>query len=622
MSDNPGQSSRRRLHHGLLRRLNVALLLPSLAVLLIGATLAYFQASRTLRHAVFERLEAIAGHKTSALETWAEHLFDDVVFVSRLPAMHQLGSQAIEAAGSAAATDALCRLLITIRRSNPTFAELLLLEAGEGRVLGSTAPGHLGGFHTYDTYFLEGRRAPHLQPAYPSPETLRPTLTVTAPLLDEAGESWAVVVAHLSLDYIDRSILGRAGLGQGGGVSLVDRHQMPVTGKRYGGQQAGDPPTTAVEEVSQGKSGARLYTDAQGEGVIGVYRWIDALGLGLIVETPQSEALAPARRLVLSIVVAGSVLLVLLFAAVYLVAQRVARPILAVTDAAARVRSGDLEARAQAPTDDEVGALAETFNSMVEELAADRHSRELAEAEREALIHELEAKNTELERFAYTVSHDLKSPLVTLHGFLGFLQRDVEQGNRERMERDLGRIRGAAGTMEKLIDDLLELSRAGRELQDPRPVPLSELLPEVCELLDGAIEERGVVVDIADDLPVVAGDRTRLVQVFQNLVSNAVSYLGDTKTPRIEVGARRDRQGIRSDQTLLFVKDNGLGIAPEDQERVFGLFQRLGPQGTSGSGVGLAVVQRVVEAHGGSLWVESEGQGQGATFCLTLPLAR
>ena len=622
MSDAASPELRARLRHGLIRRLIVALLLPSLSVLLVGAILAYVQATATLRDSIFERLEVIAGHKASVLESWGEHLFDDLIFFSCLPVVFERGSGAMAEDGSETkAAKALGVLLQELRRSNPSFSELLLLERGEGRVLGSTNAAHVGAFHTYDPFFLEGRREPYFQSAYLSPETLRPTVTLAAPVLDGEGVSRAVLVAHLSLDGLDQSILGRAGLGESGSVSLVDRHQIPVTGWRHGGQPVSAAPSAAVEEVALGRSGAQLYEDAAGRGVIGVYRWLDDLGLGLIVEIQQQEAFAPARRLVLSVTLAGSVLLILVVGGVYLVAQRIAQPILAVTNAAARVRAGDLNVRASVPTRDEVGALAETFNSMVEELAADRRVREMAEAEREDLIAELEAKNSELERFAYTVSHDLKSPLVTLHGFLGFLKRDVEEGNRERMTRDMERIRAAAGTMEKLIDDLLELSRAGRELKDGQPVALAELVPEVCELLDGAIKERGVEIVVALDLPVVLGDPTRLRQVFQNLVSNAVCYLGDTREPSIEIGRRTDADSSAMRQVLLFVRDNGMGIAPEDQDRVFGLFERLSPQEATGSGVGLAVAQRVVEAHGGKIWVESEGPGRGATFCFTLPLA-
>ncbi|MCP5029965.1 MAG: hypothetical protein GY929_27170, partial [Actinomycetia bacterium] len=223
-------------------------------------------------------------------------------------------------------------------------------------------------------------------------------------------------------------------------------------------------------------------------------------------------------------------------------------------------------------------------------------------AELKANADELAAKNDELERFAYTVSHDLKSPLVTIQGFLGFLERDVaaaanDPGAAERVAGDVSRIRGAASKMRRLIDDLLELSRIGRGVKAPEEVAMAELAGEVRELLTGQVAERGAEVVISPDLPLIRGDRTQMHQVLQNLIQNALQYMGDQPAPRIEVGVRPGEGGRAG---VLFVRDNGAGIAPEHQEKIFELFQRLGAE-TEGTGVGLALVQRIVEAHGGRI---------------------
>jgi PAS domain-containing protein len=150
--------------------------------------------------------------------------------------------------------------------------------------------------------------------------------------------------------------------------------------------------------------------------------------------------------------------------------------------------------------------------------------RKRAEREREVLIAELEVKNAELERFTYTVSHDLKSPLITIKGFLGFLERDLETGDRERMQDDLSRICSAAERMEQLLNELLELSRIGRIVNPPEEVDLAELAHEAVSMVVGCIDERGVEVPISPDLPMVYADRTRLQEVFENLVENAQVY--------------------------------------------------------------------------------------------------
>ncbi len=236
--------------------------------------------------------------------------------------------------------------------------------------------------------------------------------------------------------------------------------------------------------------------------------------------------------------------------------------------------------------------------------------RQLA-TERERLIPELEARSSEVERFTYTVSHDLKSPLITIKGFLGLLKKDAAAGNAEAVERDIWRIEGAADRMSQLLDELLELSRVGRIGKPPEQVELDSLVLEALELVAGRLAERGVDVEVAHRLPVVRGDRSRLLEVLQNLIDNAVKYLGDQKSPRIEIGMRPGAE------TVIFVSDNGVGIEPAYHEKIFGLFERLETE-EEGTGLGLALVKRIVELHGGRIWVESEGWGRGSTFCFTL----
>jgi light-regulated signal transduction histidine kinase (bacteriophytochrome) len=238
--------------------------------------------------------------------------------------------------------------------------------------------------------------------------------------------------------------------------------------------------------------------------------------------------------------------------------------------------------------------------------------RQRVEAERERLIAEQEAKNAEMERFTYTVSHDLKSPLITICGFLGLLEQDALRGNVERMQTDITYIHTAAATMQRLLDELLELSRIGRVVHPLTEIPLSALAHEAVTLVGGQIAARGVQVHIAPNLPVVLGDRQRLLEVLQNLMDNTVKFMGTQPTPRIEIGCRQAEQ-----ETVYYVQDNGVGIAPQYHEKVFGLFERL-ESGGDGTGVGLALVKRIIEVHGGRIWVESAGQGCGSTFCFTL----
>jgi signal transduction histidine kinase len=238
--------------------------------------------------------------------------------------------------------------------------------------------------------------------------------------------------------------------------------------------------------------------------------------------------------------------------------------------------------------------------------------RRRAEVERERLIAELEFKNAELERFTYTVSHDLKSPLITIKGFLGFLEQDIARGNAERIKGDIAFITDAADKMYQLLSELLELSRIGWRANPPQSVSMTELAQEAANLITGQLAERGVQLDITPDMPTVFGDRSRLTEVFQNLISNAAKYMGDQPQPRVEVGVRQDDA-----QTVFYVRDKGVGIEPQYHDKVFELFEKLDSQ-SEGTGIGLAIVKRIIETHGGRIWVESSGAGHGSTFYFTL----
>ncbi len=234
--------------------------------------------------------------------------------------------------------------------------------------------------------------------------------------------------------------------------------------------------------------------------------------------------------------------------------------------------------------------------------------------EREQLINELERKNAELERFTYTASHDLKSPLITIKGFLGFLQKDAESGNLKRLESDIQRIGAAADKMQRLLNDLLELSRIGRMVNPPLPVDLNQMITEVLELVHGRIYKGNIRVSVEQNLPQVYGDRPRLLEVWQNLIDNAAKFMGSQPDPHIEIG-QAEKPG--DDSPIFFVRDNGMGIDPRFKDRIFGLFDKLDPH-SEGTGVGLALVKRIVEFHGGRIWVESV-PGHGTTFYFTLP---
>ncbi|MEO5887905.1 MAG: ATP-binding protein, partial [Anaerolineales bacterium] len=220
-------------------------------------------------------------------------------------------------------------------------------------------------------------------------------------------------------------------------------------------------------------------------------------------------------------------------------------------------------------------------------------------AQRQIFIEELEAKNAELERFTYTVSHDLKSPLVTITGFLGYLEKDAIAGDIGRVRSSVKRITVAAQKMQELLNNLLELSRIGRVINSPESLSFSEIIIESLERVKGQLDAKKIVVNVQPDLPSIYGDRVRLVEVVQNLIDNAAKFSDVDQNPRIEIGTiDTDQKG----HATFFVRDHGIGIQPEYQERIFGLFNKL-DHNAEGTGIGLTLVKRIIEVHGGEIWV-------------------
>ncbi|MEM7015729.1 MAG: PAS domain-containing sensor histidine kinase [Pseudomonadota bacterium] len=246
-------------------------------------------------------------------------------------------------------------------------------------------------------------------------------------------------------------------------------------------------------------------------------------------------------------------------------------------------------------------------------MVRDITDRKKADRERSLLFKELEIRNTEMERFTYTISHELKNPLVTIAGFAGMLEHDINEGVHEKLPAHIQQITNAADTMSALLNDLLELSRIGHITHQYEKVALSELIQVVIETIKLQIKGQDITFEIEPNIPEVWGDLSRLQEVIQNLIENAVKFSSSQPHSLIKVGARE-----QSNETIFYIEDNGIGIDPAYQNRVFELFERLNPS-IEGTGVGLTLVQRIVESHGGQIWVESDGVGTGSTFCFTLP---
>jgi signal transduction histidine kinase len=282
------------------------------------------------------------------------------------------------------------------------------------------------------------------------------------------------------------------------------------------------------------------------------------------------------------------------------------RPLVQMTEVARGISRGNLELRVPpSPRPGELAALGEAFNKTASDLI--RANAALRES-----LTELRRSNRELEQFAYVASHDLKEPLRMINTYVQLLRREMGDTLTERNLQCIDFATGGAMRMNELIDGLLEYSRIAQERVPDLPVPCHLVVRDALDNLESTLRDSGTRVCI-DALPVVRGNRLQLTRLFQNLISNAVKFRGAAPA-RVQVDCLAS-----GEQWVFRVIDNGIGIDPRYSEKIFVIFQRLHNRGDyPGTGIGLSICKKIVEQHGGQIWVES-AVGAGARFCFSLP---
>ena len=224
---------------------------------------------------------------------------------------------------------------------------------------------------------------------------------------------------------------------------------------------------------------------------------------------------------------------------------------------------------------------------------------------------ELRAKKEELESFVYRVSHDLRAPLITISGFVDLLKRDVEKGDKGKIKEDLEMIERGVKRMNSYISDLLHLSRIGRVVNPPVKVNFKVVVEKALKMLKEKIKSKKIKVEIADEFPEVEVDCDRMVEALVNILDNSIVHAGSQPNAKIEIGFYRE-----GGEYIFFVRDNGPGIDQIEHEKIFQLFYK--GKDSKGTGVGLAIVKKIIEHHGGRVWIDSR-KGEGCTLLFTLP---
>jgi signal transduction histidine kinase len=326
------------------------------------------------------------------------------------------------------------------------------------------------------------------------------------------------------------------------------------------------------------------------------------------------EDLRSAANLVLVwVLVSGALVLVALLATTLGLRRIVVLPVTRLGRGVRRVAAGAFEREVRVDGPREIADLGADTDAMRRRILVEVAALQAARDEIELRALELQRSNAELEQFAYVASHDLQEPLRKVASFCQMLERRYAEQLDDRAREYIAFAVDGAKRMQDLINDLLAFSRVGRIGAAQREVPLGAVLDGVQRDLGAAIEETGAHVEVGE-LPTVHGDPTLLAVVFRNLIGNAIKFRGE-EPPRVVVSAQRD--GGMWDFT---VSDNGIGIEPEYAERIFVIFQRLHTrQAYEGTGIGLALCRKIVEHHGGRIWLVAPGNGAGATFRFTLP---
>ena len=371
--------------------------------------------------------------------------------------------------------------------------------------------------------------------------------------------------------------------------------------------------STPVSGVPITREGAGRLWDYERTGVPRVLAWartIDNTPWLVAIEFPRDVVLAPADRLIRRFLAIAFALLVLAAAIGFAFSHRLVTPLRHVTEAAEAVAQMRHVAPIETDRHDEIGRLAESFNTMSERV---EQAREELEHRVEARTEELRAVNRELESFSYSVSHDLRAPLRAIVGFVQILEEDHGPSFNADARRSLDRVKANATRMGQLIDDLLAFARIGRVALTLQRVDLNHLARTVAEETVAAADRP--IELVIEPLPPCLGEPVLLQQVFANLLSNAVKFTARTERPMITIGSITDAE------TTYYVRDNGAGFDARFAEKLFGVFQRLHRTAEfEGTGVGLAIVQRIINRHGGRVWAEGK-INEGATFYFTLPRA-
>jgi signal transduction histidine kinase len=608
------------------------------------ATYISYQSSRSvLREEVTKNLLAVAENKANQIESYLNNKKENIIMLSNMSdvilAMEKF-DKAFDVSKKAdspeyIAVDEEYRPFLSYYQNSFGYSDLFLIRTYGDVIFSVVRKKSLKSIYT-DSPYKDSQLAKVFIKANMSkqteisdfeyfPQINSGAVFIASPVF-KGGDVIGVLVAQLGNEGVVKLVQDYSGLGKTGEITIgakIDNEIMYIAPLRFDRDAAfkrkipvGSNGESGLQKAVNGERGSGVSIDYRNKEVMSVWRHLPAFRWGMAVKMDTKEVFSMAKQLRDILLRISFVLLVIVVIMAIVIARTVSSPIRDLTFTAKKIADGGLSARVKVASSDEIGVLAKSFNQMTDKLVEAKESVEQKKVEVEEQKKMLEEVNKELDSFVYTASHDLRAPLRGISSFASFLEEDYSNKLDEQGKDFLKEIREGTDRMNQLIEDLLMLSRISRIKNPYEDTNINELLRSVIKRIEFDIKDKKVDLRIQESMPTIRCDRIKLSEVFLNLVNNAIKFSSknNKENPIVAVGYLDEGQSHK-----FYVKDNGIGIDPKYHSQVFGLFKRLHTSKEyEGTGAGLSIVKRVVDDHGGKIWIDS-GLGKGATFYFTIP---
>lgn len=611
-------------------RINVTFMILSIVPIVVVGVLAQTTVRADLEPDVISHLTTTTVLKEAEFNRWNENNQEILISLAQRPRVRNRAETLTLLSGPTDRTFAPLRRNLIEDHFQPslirqgTYQTLALIRASDGQILVSTDEILEGRYQESEVFFIQGLLGTYVQSPQYLVEDEKVIMHISTPVKNNNGQVVAVLAGRVDLGEL--SVI----LGQHNEVSsseetyMVNASNMLVSDSRFehGTALRKRIFSEGVSACLTGNNGSGLYDDYRGVPVVGVYRWISALNLCILTEKDQADAFATINHMGADI--QRTILFAVLASLVVglQVTRSITGPLRKLEEGAEQIGGGRLDHHISVSGGDEIEHLAATFNQMAARLnEADKENLRLIadlrtwNQELSQKSEALERSNKELELFAYVASHDLQEPLRMVASYLQLLERRYKDQLDAEAHEFIDFAVDGATRMKTLINDLLAYSGISTHGKELVPTEVQTAVDRVLRNVEIAVEESQASIT-QTPLPKLMANEGQLVLLFQNLIANAIKFRGQ-KRPEIHIAAQKTEDG----QYWRFsVQDNGIGLDPQFKERIFVVFQRLHSQSEyAGTGIGLAVSKRIVERHGGCIWVESQ-PAEGATFYFTLPI--